>query len=99
VARHPHFQHYASPFPGNQRLGAVLDWPDVEALLLLDSFEQDHRPALWRRVDAHTQPVWILLEARPGAEAAELMRAYSTLRCRSACQCAVLSANSLRRAD
>jgi hypothetical protein len=54
VARHPHFQHYASPFPGEQSLGAVLDWPGVEALLLLDSFEPDDRPDLWRKVDAHT---------------------------------------------
>ena len=33
MAHHPHFQHYASPFPGDQSLGAVMDsdWPDVEA--------------------------------------------------------------------
>ncbi len=91
VARHPHFQHYASPFPGDHSLGAVLDWPDVEALLLLDSFAPSDRPALWRRVDTHTQPVWILLQARPGAE---LSRAHSALRCRSARQCAVLRAKS-----
>jgi hypothetical protein len=91
VTRHPHFQHYASPFPGDQSLGAVLDWPDVEALLLLDSFEPDDRPALWRKVDAHTQSVWILLQARPGAE---LTRAHSALRCRHARQCAVLRAKS-----
>ncbi len=57
VTRHPRFQHYASPFPGDQSLGAVLDWPDVEALCLLDTFEQDDWPALWLRVDAHTQCV------------------------------------------
>jgi len=91
VTRHPHFQHYASPLPNDQRLGAVLDWPGVEALLLLDSFEPGERPALWRRVDAHAQPVWILLQARPGAG---LSRAHSELRCRSARQCAVLSAKS-----
>ena len=91
VARHPHFQHYASPFPGDQSLEAVMDWPDVEALLLLDSFAPDDRPALWRKVDAHSQPVWILLQARPGAE---LSRAHSALHCRSARQCAVLSAKS-----
>jgi hypothetical protein len=39
VARHPHFQHYASPFPDEKRLSAVLDWPGVETLLLLDSFD------------------------------------------------------------
>lgn len=72
VARHPHFQHYVSPFPGDQNLGAAVDWPDVEALLLLDSFAQDDRPSVWRRVDAHTQPVWILLQARPGLSSAGL---------------------------
>jgi hypothetical protein len=91
VTRHPHFQHYASPLPNDQRLGAVLDWPGVEALLLLDSFEPGERPALWRRVDAHAQPAWILLQARPGAG---LSRAHSELRCSSARQCAVLSAKS-----
>ena len=91
VARHPHFQHYVSPFPGDQNLGAAVDWPDVEALLLLDSFAQDDRPSVWRRVDAHTQPVWILLQARPGVE---LSRAHRALRLRSARQCAVLSAKS-----
>ena len=91
VTRHPHFQHYVSPLPDDQRLGAVLDWPGVEALLLLDSFEPNDRPALWRRVDAHAHPVWILLQARPGAE---LGRAHSELRCRGARQCAVLNAKS-----
>ncbi len=55
MARHLHFQHYASPYPGDQSLCAVLDWPDVEALLFLDAFEPDDQPAaLWRKVDAHT---------------------------------------------
>jgi hypothetical protein len=45
VARHPHFQHYASPFPGDQRLGAAMDWPDVDALLLLDSLAMIDLPS------------------------------------------------------
>ena len=91
VTRHPHFEHYASPSPADQRLGAVLEWPSVTALLLLDSFEPDDRPALWRKVDAHAQPVWILLQARPGSE---LSKIHRELRSRSARQCAVLSAKS-----
>jgi hypothetical protein len=91
VARHPHFQHYVSPLHGDQSLGAVLDWPDDEALLLLDSFEPGDRPARWHKVDAHKQSVLILLQARPGAEHT---RAHSALRGRNARQCAVLSAKS-----
>ncbi len=62
VPRHPHIQHYASPFSDDQKLGTVLDWPGVEALLLWDSFEPGDRPILWCRVDACAQPVWILLK-------------------------------------
>ncbi len=40
---------------------------------------------------AHEQPVWILLQARPGAELSKILR---ELRSRSACQCAVLSVKS-----
>jgi hypothetical protein len=46
----------------DQKLGAVLDWPGVEALLPWDSFEPGHQPILWCRVDACAQPVWILLK-------------------------------------
>ena len=80
-----------SPLPDDQRLGAVVNWSGVEALLLLDSFEPGARPALWGKVDAHAHPVWILLQARPGAE---LGRAHSELRGCSARQCAVMSAKS-----
>jgi hypothetical protein len=34
VTRHAPLQHYVSPFPDYQRLGAALDWPGIEALLL-----------------------------------------------------------------
>jgi hypothetical protein len=56
---------------------AVLDWPGVEALLLLDSFKPSDRPAVWQRVDDHAQPVWNLLQARQGVG---LGRAHSEMR-------------------
>ncbi len=49
------------------------------------------RPALWRNLDAHAQPVWIPLQARPGDERS---RAHSELGSCTACQCAVKNAKS-----
>jgi hypothetical protein len=44
-------------FPGDHSLGAVLDWPDVEALLLLDSLRvySLHTPFEW-----YQQPMYIV---------------------------------------
>jgi hypothetical protein len=39
-------------------------------------FPEGDRPAVWQRVDAHANPVWILLLALPGAE---LSRAHSAV--------------------
>ncbi len=39
VLYNTHFQHFVSPFTGDQWLGATQEWPQVSALLLLDSFE------------------------------------------------------------
>ena len=89
VTRHPHFPHFVAPFPNDQWLGAVPAWPEVPALLLLDSFAPADRPALWRKAGAHVQPVCVLLQARPGVE---LSGAHRALRCLGARQCAVLSA-------
>jgi hypothetical protein len=39
VSYNTHVQHFVSPFTGDQWLGATQEWPQVPALLLLDSFE------------------------------------------------------------
>ena len=53
VLHNPHFQHFVSPFAGDQRLGAAQEWPKVPALLLLDYFEPEAQHQLWSKVPAH----------------------------------------------
>jgi hypothetical protein len=48
VTHNPHFQHFASPFAGDRRLGAAQEWPSVSALLLLDFFEPAAHQQLWQ---------------------------------------------------
>jgi len=60
VTYNPHFAHFVSPFPGDSQLGAVLDWPSVPALLVLDSFDPKLRPAILEQAAAHSREVWIL---------------------------------------
>ena len=48
-----HFQHFVSPFAGDQRLGAAQEWPQVPALLQLDYFESAAHQQLWSTVAAH----------------------------------------------
>lgn len=62
VSHSPHFQHFVSPFAGDQWLGAVQEWPQVPALLLLDSFEPAAHPQLWSTVTIHRAPIWVLLQ-------------------------------------
>jgi hypothetical protein len=62
VLHNPHFQHFVSPFAGDQRLGAAQEWPKVPALLLLDYFEPEAQQQLWSKVAAHGASVWVLLQ-------------------------------------
>ena len=64
VLYHPHFQHFVSPFAGDQWLGAAQEWPQVPALLLLDSFELPAHQQLWSTVATHAAPIWVLLQDR-----------------------------------
>ena len=65
VLYNPHFQHFVSPFAGDQWLGASQEWPQVPALLLLDSFEPEDKQQLWSKVTAHGASVWVLLQDHP----------------------------------
>jgi hypothetical protein len=86
-------------------LGAALDWPGVEALLLLDSFEPGDQPALWRNLGSPTpcgfsHSLWVLPHILCGfsfkldqlMSSAGLTQPHSKLCLCSACQCAVLNA-------
>ncbi len=62
VSHNQHFQHFVSHLAGDQWLGAVQEWPQVPALLLLDSFEPAAHPQLWSTVATHATPIWVLLQ-------------------------------------
>jgi hypothetical protein len=56
----PHFQYFSSPIPGDSEFGAVLNWPDEPALLLLESFAPDSRQTILQSASTHAAEVWIL---------------------------------------
>ena len=60
VTYNPHFQHFFSPIPGDDELGAVQGWPAVPALLLLDSFSPESRQNVLQSASNHGACVWIL---------------------------------------
>ena len=62
VSHNPHFQHFMPPFAGDQWLGAAQEWPQVPALLQLDSFDPAANQQLWSTVAVHRAPVWVLLQ-------------------------------------
>ena len=60
VMFNPHFLHFASPHPPDVHLGAAADWPQVPALLVLDSFAPQLRGQMLDRAAAHRPGVWVL---------------------------------------
>ena len=60
VMFNPHFLHFASPHPPDVHLGAVVDWPQLPALLVLDSFAPQHRGQMLDRAATHCPGVWVL---------------------------------------
>ncbi len=93
VLYNPHFQHFVSPFAGDQWLGATQEeWPQVPALLLLDSFEPEDKQQLWSKVAAHRASVWVLLQDHPTDAQ---LGTVGTLRLLGARLSAVLNAESL----
>ena len=91
VAYNPHFRFFVSPFPGDRWVGATQEWPEVKALLILDSFEPTTRIKLWQLVAVHKSQIWILLQERPSAiflqDTAQMRRLGARL-------CATLSSKS-----
>jgi hypothetical protein len=56
-----------------------MNWPGVEALLPLDFFDPSDWPVLWRKVDAHAQPVWIFFNRDQGSSLAGLTVNFAVL--------------------
>jgi hypothetical protein len=60
VTYNPHFPHFVSPYPPDECLGAVKEWPQVPALLIIDSFAPHMRGAVLEQAVAHRHGVWVL---------------------------------------
>jgi hypothetical protein len=60
VTYNPHFPHFASPYPPHVHLGAVAEWPQVPALLVIDFFDPQLRRQVLKKALAHSSLVWVL---------------------------------------
>ena len=76
----PHFRFLESPTSDQTGLGEDRIWPDVKALLLLDSIAPEHRAAWLQRAAQHRQPVWILRMHHPSRAALTDLRKLADLR-------------------
>jgi hypothetical protein len=65
VTSNPHFQHFFSPVETDSYLGALTDWPQQPALLLLDCFEPEKRSIVLEQAAQHGHSVWILRLDQP----------------------------------
>ncbi len=65
VTYNPYFKHFALPHSCNKGLGAVLEWQNKNALLLLDSIDSDLHQIWLQKAADHTQRVWILRSHHP----------------------------------
>ena len=61
----PHYQFFVPPHTNDRQLGASTTWPQVPALLLLDSFVPSARSALLHQAATHAPGVWILRKTTP----------------------------------
>ena len=60
VAYNPHFPYFVSPHPFDEYLGAVKEWPQVPALVIIDSFAPHVRSTVLEQAVAHHPGVWVL---------------------------------------
>jgi ribonuclease HI len=60
VTFNPHFPHFISPYLPDVHLGAAACWPQVPALLILDSFAPLLRQQVLTQAAAHSPGVWVL---------------------------------------
>ena len=60
VTYNPHFPYFSSPYSPDVHFGAVAEWPQKPALLIIDSFAPPMRRQLLERAIAHGSAVWVL---------------------------------------
>ena len=72
VTYNPHFLHFSSPYPTDVHLGAVDEWPQVPALLVLDSFAPQMRCRLLERAVTHNPGVWVLRQQKSNPDEPDL---------------------------
>ena len=80
VTYNPHFPYFSSPYAPDIRLGAVGEWPQVPALLLIDSFAPHLRRQLLEKASTHDSVVWVLRQHKDDPDDPVLMLLNTTAR-------------------
>ena len=68
VNYNPHFLYFSSPYPPDAALGSMSEWPQVPALLVLDSFAPHLRHQMLEKATGHRQEMWVLRRHASGPE-------------------------------
>ena len=68
VNYNPHFLYFSSPYPPDAALGSMSEWPQVPALLVLDSFAPQLRHQMLEKAACHHQEMWVLWRHASGPE-------------------------------
>ena len=80
VTYNPHFHYFSSPYLPDVHLGAVAEWPQVPALLILDSFAPHLRRQLLEKAMIHNSVVWILRQHKGNPDDPDLAILNKTAR-------------------
>ena len=80
VTYNPHFHYFSSPYLPDVHLGAVTEWPQVPALLIIDSFAPHLRRQLLEKAMIHNQVVWILRQHKGNPDDPDLAILNKTAR-------------------
>ena len=80
VVSNPHYKHFFSSIETDSLLGAVTDWPQQPALLLLDCFAPEDRPNILEQAAKHGHTVWVLRLDQPSRWAISDIRKLRELR-------------------
>ena len=73
VTYNPHFPHFSSPYSPDVHLGAIADWPQVPALLIIDSFTPQLRHQLLAQATSHDSVIWVLRQHKGNPDDPDLV--------------------------